>query len=148
MNIDINPNQVNVNANPPRVGVSAGTPIARYVIEPYMTIEETEDGALITVTSHGETTAATVYNGPQGERGETGPQGHQGEKGDTGEKGDQGSHRAVNLHIALFQACKNTVKGMSETLCNRLCSRLVLLPAGRACLFAFPGIRTSSGPAV
>lgn len=100
MNIDINPNQVNVNANPPRVGVSAGTPVARYVIEPYMTVEETEDGALFTVTAQGETTQATVYNGlpgapgergPQGERGETGPQGSQGIQGPQGETGESGT---------------------------------------------------------
>ena len=87
---------VKIAVKSPQTGVDIGAPVARYVIEPYMTVEETEDGALFKVTAQGETTQATVYNGrkgPQGEtgpQGATGPQGPQGDKGDTGSKGPQG----------------------------------------------------------
>lgn len=74
----------------PSMSADTGNPTARYVIEPYMSIEETEDGALITVTAQGETTQATVYNGPQGPKGDTGATGPQGPKGDTGSQGPKG----------------------------------------------------------
>lgn len=81
---------MHVTASSPYMGVGTGSPVARYVIEPYMTVEQTDDGALFTVTAQGETTQATVYNGPQGPQGEQGIQGPQGERGPQGEQGLQG----------------------------------------------------------
>lgn len=54
-------------------------------------VEETEDGALITMKDvvHGET-AVLVKNGPVGPKGETGPIGPEGPKGDTGATGERG----------------------------------------------------------
>ena len=89
--IRIAPPGVKIAVKSPHAGVDIGAPVARYVIEPYMTVEETEDGALFTVTAQGETTQATVYNGPQGPQGETGPQGATGPQGPQGDKGDTGS---------------------------------------------------------
>lgn len=96
MNVHINTPSIQTNASPQQINSSTGNPVARYVVEPYMTIEETEDGAIITVTAQGETTQAEVYNGrpgeqgPQGERGPQGEQGIQGERGERGEQGIQG----------------------------------------------------------
>lgn len=90
MNVHINTPSIQTNASPQQINSSTGNPVARYVVEPYMTIEETEDGAIITVTAQGETTQAEVYNGQQGPRGEVGPQGPQGERGPQGEQGIQG----------------------------------------------------------
>ena len=90
MNVNIKPAALNVQANPQQVNASIDPPVARYVIEPYMTVQETEEGALFTVTAQGETSQAMVYNGPQGPQGETGPQGVQGEQGPQGERGIQG----------------------------------------------------------
>lgn len=64
--------------NAPELSAETGNPTARYVIEPYMSIEETEDGALITVTAQGETTQATVYNGEAGRDGKDGSDGTDG----------------------------------------------------------------------
>lgn len=96
MNVNIKPPSIHVRANPQQVNASIAPPVARYVIEPYMTVQETEEGALFTVTAQGETTQAEVYNGrpgepgPQGERGPQGEQGIQGERGERGEQGVQG----------------------------------------------------------
>ena len=79
-----------VTINPARARATIGTPVARTVIEPYMTVEETEDGVLITCTAQGETTSGTVYNGPQGPKGDTGDTGPEGPKGDIGDTGPQG----------------------------------------------------------
>jgi len=84
------PPVLRASASAPEMDAGTGNPTARYVVEPYMTIEETEDGALITVTAQGETTQATVYNGQQGPKGDTGATGPQGPKGDTGAIGSQG----------------------------------------------------------
>lgn len=88
--IKFNPPAINVKVGTNEIDVGTGDPVARYVVEPYMTIEETEDGALITVTAQGETTQATVYNGPQGQQGEQGIQGPEGKQGPQGEQGIQG----------------------------------------------------------
>ena len=59
-------------------------------IDPYITIEQTEDGAVVTVTdAHGQTTA-TIYNGRDGADGAPGAKGDPGERGEKGEKGDPG----------------------------------------------------------
>lgn len=81
---------MHVTAFSPQMGVGTGSPVARYVIEPYMTVEQTDDGALFTVTAQGETTQATVYNGPQGPQGPRGEQGIQGPEGERGPQGEQG----------------------------------------------------------
>lgn len=51
------------------------------VIDPYITIEQTEDGAVVTVTdAHGKTTA-TIYNGKDGADGQDGQDGQSGVDG-------------------------------------------------------------------
>ena len=63
---------------------------------PVATVQQTEGGAVITITDKTGTTTATVTNGKdgqpgeKGEKGDTGPQGIQGPKGDTGATGPQG----------------------------------------------------------
>ena len=63
---------------------------------PVATVQQTEGGAVITITDKTGTTTATVTNGKdgqpgeKGEKGDTGPQGIQGPKGDTGTTGPQG----------------------------------------------------------
>lgn len=73
------------------------------VIDPYISIEQTDEGAVVTVTDKQGVTTATIYNGKdgapgeKGERGEKGDQGIQGEpgaKGDKGDKGDKGADGA------------------------------------------------------
>jgi len=76
------------------------------VIDPYISIEQTDEGAVVTVTDKQGVTTATIYNGPpgapgakgeRGEKGEKGDQGIQGEpgaKGDKGDKGDKGADGA------------------------------------------------------
>lgn len=65
---------------------------------PIATVEQTENGAVITITDKDGTTTATVTNGKDGKDGATGPQGpkgdtgEQGPKGDTGATGPQGPH--------------------------------------------------------
>lgn len=54
---------MNVSFNPAQLRVGLGNPVSRYVVEPYISVEETEDGVEITCTSHGETTTGEVYNG-------------------------------------------------------------------------------------
>lgn len=58
------------------------------------TVEQTESGAVITITDKKGTTTAMVSNGQdgaRGEKGDPGEQGPQGEKGDPGEQGSQGA---------------------------------------------------------
>ena len=69
---------------------------------PIATVEQTENGAVITITDKTGTTTATVTNGAtglqgpkgdtgaQGPKGDIGPQGPQGERGEQGPKGDTG----------------------------------------------------------
>lgn len=64
------------------MGVKTGAPVARYVVEPYVAVEETEEGALITCTAQGETTTGTVYNGRDGADGKDGKDGKTGETPD------------------------------------------------------------------
>lgn len=114
MNVTINAPRVGVSIDGAELGVSTGDPVARYVVEPYITVEETEEGAEFTVTAQGVTTRATARNGqqgqqgppgPRGEKGDaftyddfteeqlaalTGPQGPRGEKGETGSTGERG----------------------------------------------------------
>ena len=93
MNVSVNPPRIGASVNNAAIETSTGDPVARYVVEPYITVEETEEGAEFTVTAQGVTTRATARNGqqgPQGETGQQGPQGPQGAKGDTGERGPQG----------------------------------------------------------
>lgn len=57
------------------------------------TVEQTENGAQISVTDKNGTTTAEVLNGPagpQGPQGEPGPQGEQGPQGEPGPQGKQG----------------------------------------------------------
>jgi len=72
-------------------------------IDPYVTIEPIEGGAVITVTDAQGKTTATIYNGKdgadgapgeKGERGEKGEKGDQGIQGDPGAKGDKGDKGA------------------------------------------------------
>ena len=64
MNVQFNPPRLGVDiGEPARLGVSLGDPVSRYVVEPYVAVEETEDGAVITCTSQGETTTGEIYNG-------------------------------------------------------------------------------------
>ena len=93
MNVSVNPPRIGASVNNAAIETGTGDPVARYVVEPYITVEETEEGAEFTVTAQGVTTRATARNGqqgPQGETGQQGPQGPQGAKGDTGERGPQG----------------------------------------------------------
>ena len=72
-------------------------------LSPVAKVQETEDGAIITVTDKNGTTTAKVTNGkdgqqgekgesgPQGQRGLQGPEGPQGLQGEKGDKGDTGA---------------------------------------------------------
>ena len=78
-------------------GEIPGTLVFHYTAPDGITFEisiaETADGAVVTITDHNGTTSATITNGaqgPQGEKGDTGAQGIQGEKGEKGETGPQG----------------------------------------------------------
>jgi len=73
------------------------------VIDPYISIEQTDEGAVVTVTDKQGVTTATIYNGKdgapgakgeRGEKGEKGDQGIQGEPGAKGDKGDKGADGA------------------------------------------------------
>ena len=76
-----------VSTNTFDVTADAGKVVA---IDPYITIEQTEDGAVVTVTdAHGKTTA-TIYNGKDGADGKDGTDGAPGAKGDPGERGEKG----------------------------------------------------------
>ena len=90
MNVTINPARVGVSIDSADLNVSTGDPVARYVVEPYITVEETEEGAEFTVTAQGVTTRATARNGQQGQQGPPGPRGEKGETGSTGERGPAG----------------------------------------------------------
>ena len=95
MNVTINPQNVGVSIESPDMGVRTASPVARYVVEPYIKIEETEDGAVITCTDPDGTTTGTIYNGPQGPQGIQGPQGEQGVQGERGPQGEQGPQGAT-----------------------------------------------------
>lgn len=63
------------------------------VYAPSAGVEQTQDGAVITLTDKNGTTTATVFNGsvgPQGPAGDIGPAGPQGPAGDTGPAGPAG----------------------------------------------------------
>ena len=60
-------------------------------IDPYVTIEPIEGGAVITVTDAQGKTTATIYNGKDGADGADGAPGEKGERGEKGEKGDDGA---------------------------------------------------------
>ena len=114
MNVSVNPPRISASVNNAAIEAGTGDPVARYVVEPYITVEETEEGAEFTVTAQGVTTRATARNGqqgqqgppgPRGEKGDaftyddfteeqlaalTGPQGPRGEKGETGSTGERG----------------------------------------------------------
>lgn len=68
---------------------------------PIATVEQTENGAVITITDKAGTTTATVTNGedgatgPQGPKGDTGEQGPKGDTGATGPQGTAGSDATV-----------------------------------------------------
>ena len=60
---------------------------------PTVTVEQTETGAILSITDKTGTTTAVIQNGRDGvdgAKGDTGEQGIQGEKGDTGEQGSPG----------------------------------------------------------
>lgn len=69
--IKINPQSVSLSAKPESAGIKTGTPVARDVIEPYIKIEETDYGAVITCTDPDGTTTGTIYNGLPGQDGIT-----------------------------------------------------------------------------
>lgn len=71
MKVSIKPQSVNVQMGAPQLGVDVGNPTARYVVEPYISIEETENGARITCTAQGETTTGEILNGADGQTGAT-----------------------------------------------------------------------------
>lgn len=56
----------------------------------YASVEQTDDGAVITCTDANGTTTVTITNGQDGAQGPQGPQGPKGDKGDTGEQGPKG----------------------------------------------------------
>lgn len=60
------------------------------VIDPYISIEQTDEGAVVTVTDKQGVTTATIYNGPPGAPGAKGERGEKGDKGDQGIQGIQG----------------------------------------------------------
>lgn len=60
------------------------------VIDPYISIEQTDEGAVVTVTDKQGVTTATIYNGKDGADGAPGERGEKGEKGDQGIQGIQG----------------------------------------------------------
>ena len=62
---------------------------------PIATVEQTENGAVITITDKTGTTSATVTNGATGPQGPKGDTGEQGPKGDTGATGPQGETGAT-----------------------------------------------------
>lgn len=72
MKVTIGDPSVNVGINPKSVGINPGSQIARYVIEPYVSVEEVADGAIITCTSQGQTTTGEIYNGKDGKDGKDG----------------------------------------------------------------------------
>ena len=78
ININVTPAAVRVGALTPTAAVNPGTQVARYVVEPYIAVEETEDGAEFTVTAQGVTTTAQVYNGSDGQNGQDGKDGRDG----------------------------------------------------------------------
>lgn len=65
--------QVQIGAQ--QLGADTGSPVARYVVEPYVAIEETENGAVITCTAQGQTTTGEIYNGRDGANGTNGTDG-------------------------------------------------------------------------
>lgn len=81
MNVSITPTQPKVTIEPQNADIKVGTPTARYVIDPYITAEETEDGVMFTVTAQGVTTTGTAYNGQDGADGQDGANGQNGQDG-------------------------------------------------------------------
>lgn len=53
-------------------------------------VEQTDDGAIVTITSADGGRQVKIQNGEKGATGETGATGEKGEKGDKGDKGDKG----------------------------------------------------------
>lgn len=86
MSVDVNikPPSLNVQIGSDQLGIGTGSPVARYVIEPYMTVEEVADGVVITCTAQGQTTTGEVYNGQDGADGKDGKDGKDGQDGATG----------------------------------------------------------------
>lgn len=56
----------------------------------YASVEQTDDGAVITCTDANGTTTATITNGQDGAQGPQGPKGDKGDTGEQGPKGDKG----------------------------------------------------------
>jgi len=76
--IDITPAAIRADASAPSAAVNPGTQIARYVVEPYIAVEETENGVEITCTARGQTTTGEIYNGRDGQNGQDGKDGRDG----------------------------------------------------------------------
>ena len=91
MNIVINPQKIGVSISEPAMDMDTGTPVARRVIEPYINIVETDEGAVITCTDPDGTTSATIYNGEKGDPGEQGIPGKDGKDGQDGLPGKDGA---------------------------------------------------------
>ena len=66
MKVKIDPSNIKIDTAPKRITVDFGQQIARYVIEPYITAEQTDDGVLFTVVSQGNTTTGLARNGERG----------------------------------------------------------------------------------
>lgn len=62
-----------------------------YAISPSAKVEESEDGATITIKDKDGETVVVLHNGKDGKDGADGAQGLKGDKGDTGEQGPPGS---------------------------------------------------------
>ena len=85
-------------------------------MSPSAKVEQTETGAVITVSDSSGTTTATITNGAKGETGAQGPQGIKGDpgaKGDTGAKGDKGD---PGTSISITGTTESTDDGGNNTI--------------------------------
>ena len=85
-------------------------------VSPSAKVEQTETGAVITVSDSSGTTTATITNGAKGETGAQGPQGIKGDpgaKGDTGAKGDKGD---PGTSISITGTTESTDDGGNNTI--------------------------------
>lgn len=99
---EYSPPSMSISVAPQQFDPITGTPVARaYVeVEPHIEIEQTDYGAVVTVTDAQGSTQATIYNGQQGERGERGERGETGATGATGPAGPQGVRGDTGAGVA------------------------------------------------
>lgn len=95
---------------------------------PVAMVEQTNEGAVITVTDKNGTTTATVANGKdgaKGDKGDTGPQGEKGEKGDKGDPGKDGTDGKDGLDATpVTPLFANSIAECTDT------TKLYVLPDG------------------